>query len=107
MVGRRNSISASERERRTRKRAQSLAAVDQLLYSRRQTAHALGGISIATVIRLENRGLLTKVRLAGVPSGAVFHRAEQVRALAEGGNGGAARARQGAAAGDAAELNRQ
>ena len=60
------------------------APVERLLYSRVQTAHALGGISIATVQRMEARGLLDKVRLAGSPNGAVFHRAEQVRKLAEG-----------------------
>ena len=69
--------------RRAHKREQSLAAVEQLLYSRRHSAHVLGGISIATVIRLENKGLLDKVRLAG-GNGEVFHKAEQVQALAKG-----------------------
>jgi two-component sensor histidine kinase len=78
-----SSLSAREQERRAQQRAQSLAAVEQLLYTRRQTGRALGGISVATVIRLENKGLLDKVRLAG-GSGEVFHRASQVHALAEG-----------------------
>ena len=65
-------------------REQSITAVEQLLYSRAQTARALGDISIATVQRMEARGLLEKVRVAGTPKGAVFHRAEQVRALARG-----------------------
>ena len=81
-------ISPSERahraEKRAQKRAQSLAAIPRLLYSREQTRHALGGISVASVIRLENRGLLEKVRLAGGDNGQVLHRAEQVHALAGG-----------------------
>jgi hypothetical protein len=82
----------SEKARRARQRAQSLDAVERLLYSRKQTAHVLGGVSIATILRMEARGLLDKVRLAGVRNGAVFHRAEQVRQLAEGkGAGGAAK----------------
>jgi hypothetical protein len=81
---RRNWISDSEKARRARQRQQSLAAVEQLLYSRRQTAHVLGDISIATVQRVEKRGLLDIVRLAGSPTGAVFHRARQVHELAEG-----------------------
>jgi hypothetical protein len=84
MPRRRKLLSQSEKAHRTRQRQQSLAAVEQLLYSRRQTAKALGGISIATVQRLEARGLLDKVRLAGSANGAVFHRASQVHALAEG-----------------------
>ena len=72
--------------RKTNRRdQQSVASVERLLYSRRQTAHALGGISIATVLRHENAGRLDKVRPAGSPNGAVFHRIEQVRKLAEGG----------------------
>jgi hypothetical protein len=55
MRRRRDQISDSENARRARQREQSLAAVAQLLYSRRQTARALGGISIATVQRLEAR----------------------------------------------------
>jgi hypothetical protein len=82
----RRRISPSERtrraEKREQKRAQSLADIPRLLYSREQTRHALGGISIASVIRLENRGLLEKVRLAGSDNGQVLHPAEQVHALA-------------------------
>jgi hypothetical protein len=60
----RPAISASEYSRRARQREQALANVERLLYSRAQTAHALGGVSIATLIRMENAGLLDKVRLA-------------------------------------------
>ncbi|MFZ2081143.1 MAG: hypothetical protein WAV38_31750 [Xanthobacteraceae bacterium] len=84
-AGRRR-ISPDQQARRTQRREQSLAAVEQLLYSREQTARALGGISVATILRMEARGLLDQVRVAGSPKGkgAVFHRVEQVRALARG-----------------------
>jgi hypothetical protein len=36
---------------------------DRLVVSRKQAAQLLGGISIASVIRLERKGLLTRVRL--------------------------------------------
>jgi hypothetical protein len=75
-------VSARERERRAQQSKQSVA-VEQLLYSRRQSARALGGISIATIIRLENKGLLDKIRLAG-GNGQVFNTAARVHALAEG-----------------------
>ena len=77
-------LSDSGKARRTQQREQSIAAVEQLLYSRRQTAKALGNVSIATVQRLERAGRLDKVRLAGSGNGCVFHRAQQVYALAAG-----------------------
>jgi hypothetical protein len=79
-------ISEPEQTRRARQREQALAAVPVLLYSRRQTSRALGGISIAKIIRIENAGLLDKVVLAGVPNGQVYHRVEQVERLAQGGD---------------------
>ncbi len=78
-------ISEQEQARRQRQRQQSLAGVERLLYTRQQTAHALGGVSIATIQRLENAGKLDKVRLSG-GNGQVFNKAEQVHALAEGGD---------------------
>jgi hypothetical protein len=60
-------------------------SVERLLYSREQTAEALGGISIMTVIRMERRGILPRVRLLGSPNGKVFHPAEAVHAIACGG----------------------
>ena len=78
-------ISEREKTSRQQQREQSLAAVPQLLYTRRQTARCLGGVSVATVQRLENKGVLDKVRLAGSPNGQVFNKAEQVHALAQGG----------------------
>ncbi len=82
-TSRRRRISPSEREARRQRHEQRLASVEQMLFSRAQTAKALGDISIATVIRMENRKLLDKVRIAGTPKGkgAVYHRSEQVRAL--------------------------
>jgi hypothetical protein len=79
-------LSEAEKRRRADQRQQAIAAtIPRLLYSREQTRHALGGVSLATVQRLEQRGLLDKVRLAGSASGAVFHHAWQVQALAQGG----------------------
>src|SRR5262245_12097517 len=81
-------ITPEERERRRQerkqRRAQRIAAVPQLLYSRDQTAHVLGDVSVATVIRMEVKGVLDKVRMPGSPNGAVYHRAAQVHALASG-----------------------
>ena len=48
--------------RRPPREPSSLSTVERLLFSRQQTAFALGDISIATVQRLENAGLLDKVR---------------------------------------------
>jgi hypothetical protein len=81
----RRKISEREESRRLRQRAQALAAVQPLLYSRVQTSRALGGISVATIIRLENAGLLTKVRLGNLPTAQVYHRVSEVHALAQAG----------------------
>jgi hypothetical protein len=82
----RQKLSEAEKRRRAEQRQQTIAAtIPRLLYSRQQTRHALGGVSLATVLRLEARGLLDKVRLAGSENGAVHHGASQVMALAEGG----------------------
>jgi len=67
----------STRERGVTQRERSLTTVEQLLYTRRQTGRVLGGISVATVQRLENAGKLDKVRLAG-GNGQVFNKAAQV-----------------------------
>jgi hypothetical protein len=81
MHRRSNPISETEKSRRSRQREQQLAAVETLLYTRIQTAKVLN-CSLATVIRLENAGLLDKVKLAGSRNGKVYHRASQVHALA-------------------------
>lgn len=55
-----------------------------LLYSREQTAAALGGVSTMTVIRLEQAGLLDPIKLAGSRNGHTFYAVAQVHALAAG-----------------------
>jgi hypothetical protein len=57
------------------------STVRRLLFTREQTAFALGGISVSSVIRLENEGKLGKVRLRG-ETGQVFNPVEDVEALA-------------------------
>jgi len=59
-------------------------SVRRLLFTREQTAFALGGISVSSVIRLEQDGRLRKVRLRGL-TGQVFNPVEDVEALAAGG----------------------
>jgi hypothetical protein len=66
------------RQRRTLRRS---ATPDQLLYTRQQTADVLGGISLATIFRLEKEGVLKKVRLMPGKSSQVFHVAADVNAL--------------------------
>lgn len=56
---------------------------DRLLYSRRQVAHLLGGVSVSSVIRLEKRGKLKGVRLTAGCGLKFFNHAE-VMALVKG-----------------------
>lgn len=58
---------------------------DRLLYSREQVAELLGGISTATVRRMERAGRLHPIRLTGRNSGQVFFKSEDVLALVQGG----------------------
>lgn len=53
----------------------------RLLYSRKETAKLLGGISTATVRRLEAAGRLRGIRLSKSKSGSVFFRAEDIEKL--------------------------
>ena len=53
----------------------------RLLQSRKVTAQQLG-LSLGTVIRLEQRGMLKPIKLS--PRGMVLHRVEHVQALADG-----------------------
>jgi hypothetical protein len=69
--------SPEELERRRRQRNEAR----RLLYTRGQTGEALGGISVSSVIRLENEGKLRKVRLRG-ETGQVFNPVADVEALA-------------------------
>jgi hypothetical protein len=50
----------------------------RLLYSRKQVAQLLGGVSVATVRRLEQRGLLKGLRLTKSRLGTVFFRAADI-----------------------------
>lgn len=52
-----------------------------LLIPRRETAKLLGGISIATLLRMEKRGQLAPLRLS--PTGPVMHRYSDVLALVD------------------------
>jgi hypothetical protein len=56
---------------------------NSLLCTREQVAEMLGGVSTMTVIRLEERGSLTPVRLT--PNGMVFYAKSQVEQIAQGG----------------------
>lgn len=55
---------------------------NQLLFSRRQSAHALGYTSIDPILELERQGRLTPVRPTGKPTGQVFYRRAQLEAIA-------------------------
>jgi hypothetical protein len=57
-----------------------------LLVSRADAAVMLGGVSVMTLIRLEQRGELQPIRLnRAAKAGAVFYRYTDLVALAEGG----------------------
>jgi hypothetical protein len=60
----------------------------QLLISRSEAAHRLGCCAM-TLIRLQNDGVLTPIRLSRKATGRVFYRVAQIEALA---THGAARA---------------
>ncbi len=81
----RKPTSPRERERiqrlKQQHREQRRESVPRVLYTREQTGAALGGISISSVIRLENEGKLRKVRLRGT-TGQVFNPAQDVETLA-------------------------
>lgn len=56
-----------------------------LLYDRAQTSALLGGVSVATLLRLEAAGRLQGIKLfPNSPTGKVFYPANQVRKLAGG-----------------------
>ena len=74
-------MSKVKARKRHAKPIKSKTPVRRLLYAREQTAEALGGISISSVIRLEREGRLSKVRLRGL-SGKVFNPVDEVEALA-------------------------
>ena len=53
-----------------------------LLVPRSMAGRVLGGKSVATLKKLESKGLLTPVRLTKTPEGQVFYRRAQLLALA-------------------------
>jgi hypothetical protein len=56
----------------------------QLLVSRREAAHILGGVSTATIKRLEQAGLLHGKRLnSRSPTGQIFYLYDEVAGLAQ------------------------
>lgn len=69
---------APERQGRVRARGKK-----QLLYSRADTAHVLG-TSVATVIRLEEEGVLKVIRLSRSPTAKAYHTADNVERVARG-----------------------
>jgi hypothetical protein len=78
-------MDAAERQwLREQRQQQRLSLIPKLLYARDETARALN-ISIMNVIRLEERGKLTPVRLRGAAKkhGKVFYRVAEVEALVE------------------------
>jgi hypothetical protein len=58
--------------------------LDQLLFSRSQVCRLLGGVHVATVIRLEQSGKLPPVKLTPADQGRTYYRRADVMALAEG-----------------------
>ncbi len=55
-----------------------------LLYSRSQAAKLLGGISVDSIIALEQQGKLSPVKLTGKPKSQVFYHRAELEALARG-----------------------
>lgn len=55
-----------------------------LLYTRRQAAALLGGVSLPTVIRLEREGKLRAIRLLPKQHSQVFYAASEIQALVNG-----------------------
>jgi hypothetical protein len=55
-----------------------------LLINRHRACALLGGISVATLQRLEAAHKLTPIKLSGHPSSCVFYRIEDVERLARG-----------------------
>jgi hypothetical protein len=68
---------------------------ERLLFSREQVAAMLGGISTATVRRMEADGRLHLLRLTGRRTGQVFYRRANVLALIEQASGDADERRDG------------
>lgn len=77
-------ISARERQRRQRQsEADKAARHRRLLYDRNDLIE-LFGISLRTIIRMEERGLLKPLKLSGCVNGKTFYGSDNVLALASG-----------------------
>ena len=88
IVANRNILPIYERDSMTAKATQLLhgripPSSDPLLYTREQVATLLGGISTATIRRMERAGRLRPIRLTGRNTGQVFFKASDVHALVE------------------------
>jgi DNA-binding transcriptional MerR regulator len=61
--------------------ADPISSLSQLLLTRKQVAHLLGGIDISTIRRLEREGTLKPLRLSRSSTGMVFFAARDVDRL--------------------------
>ncbi len=59
----------------------SKTSKEQLLVSRKDAAHLLGGVCTRTLIRLEQAGRLTPLRLDPKPKSTVFYKMSELVAL--------------------------
>jgi hypothetical protein len=79
-------ITQTKPENRGRAHAPDDALPDRLLYTRRQAAELLGDVSLATLKRLEDEGVLRPVRLnKRSATGQVFYRHSNLMAVVQGG----------------------
>jgi hypothetical protein len=75
--------------RRAEPRRDEFATVPKLLHARREAAHMLGGVSVATLIRLEKSGRLHPVKLdASKRTGQTYYARAELEKLASGSNAG-------------------
>ena len=81
---RQSPLSEAEQQRRERQRQQALAARGRLLHDREETRVLLGGISLATLRRLELSGKLKPLKLTDSPSAKTFYSDANVTAVAGG-----------------------
>jgi hypothetical protein len=82
----RASTALSQHEERERVASAGDALPERLLYTRRQAAEQLGGVSLATLKRLEEEGVLKPIRLnKRSATGQVFYRHSNLMAIARGG----------------------
>jgi hypothetical protein len=73
----------TQREESKKHREAQREELRQLLYTRGQVAKMLGGVSIATIRRLESERRLKSIRLSKSPTAMVFFKASDVHALIE------------------------